>query len=125
MSEDRYVSSRLPTQAELDAALGRDDADALREMIIAVTLLGDDRSQATNLVRMLVNHHDEYVRGNTVLGIGHIARRFGSVPPDLRAAVRAALRDPSEHVRGHAMSAADDLHTFADINVHSPGCPEH
>jgi hypothetical protein len=117
VTEDRYVNPRLPTRAELDAALGRDDPGALQEMVIAVTSLSDDQTQATDLVRVLVNHRDEYVRGNAVLGIGYIARRFGSVPPDLSAAVRAAARDPSDHVSGHAMSAADDLSIFAGIDV--------
>lgn len=118
MSEDRYVTPRTPSGDELAAALDADDVEALREMVVAVTALGDDAEQATALVRRLVSHHDEFVRGNAVLGVGHIARRFGSFAPDLLPRVRAAARDPSEHVRGHAASAADDLQMFAGIQVH-------
>lgn len=121
MNENRYVTPRTPTRAELDAALDVDDVEALREMVVAVTALGDDPGLATNLVRRLITHEDEFVRGNAVLGVGHIARRFGSVTPDLLQKVRAAALDPSEHVRGHAASAADDLQMFLRIDVRDDG----
>lgn len=111
----------MPGRAALDAALEADDVEALREMVVAVTTLGDDAELATDLVRRLVTHEDEFVRGNAVLGVGHIARRFGSVAPDLLPRVRAAAIDPSEHVRGHAVSAADDLLMFAGIELGDDG----
>lgn len=117
MSENQYVTPRLPDRAELAAALESDDVEALRELVVAVTALGDDAEQAIELVRRLLTHQDEFVRGNAVLGVGHIARRFGSVPPDVLPKVRAAAIDPSEHVRGHAASAADDLYLFAKIDL--------
>jgi hypothetical protein len=121
LNENRYVTPRTPTRAELDAALDVDDVEALREMVVAVTALGDDPGLATNLVRRLITHEDEFVRGNAVLGVGHIARRFGSVTPDLLQKVRAAAIDPSEHVRGHAASAADDLQMFLGVDVRDEG----
>jgi hypothetical protein len=117
LSKNRYIRPPIPNSAELDAALNTDDVDALRRMVIAVTALGEDADRATGLVRQLLRHKDELVRGNAVLGIGHIARRFGSVPADLLPRLRAAKTDPSDYVRGHAASAADDLRMFGHIDI--------
>jgi len=121
MSKRRYVEPRLPEPAELDAALDRDDAAALCEMVIAVTLLGDDGELAMNLVRRLIIHENDAVRANAVLGVAHIARRFGWVAPDLLPNVREAAADPSFHVRGQAETASDDLKWFLGIDVSDAG----
>lgn len=58
-------------------------------------------------------HDDEWVRGNAVLGFGHLARTLGRLDEArVRPVVEAALRDPSAVVRGQAVSAADDLTHF-------------
>jgi hypothetical protein len=116
LNDDRYVEPEVPDQARLDAALNTDDVEALRNMVVAVTMLADD-SQATELVRRLLVHEDPIARGNAILGVGHLARRFGSVAPDLVPMVQAAARDRFDHVRGHAASAADDMSMFAGIDV--------
>jgi hypothetical protein len=111
MGARRYDSPRLLGRAELDAALTSDDVQALRHIVVAVTTTGDTTT-AVELVRRLLEHGDEKVRGNAVLGVGHLARRFGTVPADLVLGVRAAALDPSAYVRGQADAAADDLATF-------------
>jgi hypothetical protein len=117
MASRRYVAPRVPDEAELARALADDDAPALSAMVIGSTAAGDDPDRAGDLVRRLLTHPDENVRGNAVLGVGHLARRFGAVEPDLLPHVRAATADPSGYVRGHAESAADDVLTYLRIDV--------
>jgi hypothetical protein len=67
-------------------------------------------------IRLAAND-DEVVRGNAVLGFGHLARRFGELLPEGVSVVRAALSDPSEYVRGQAHAAADDISHFLEIDL--------
>ena len=53
---------------------------------------------------------DCLVRGNALLGFGHLSRRFGELPSDpVYALVANGLSDPDAYVRGQAVAAADDL----------------
>lgn len=68
----------------------------------------------------LTSHEHFNVRGNAILGLGHLARTCGHL--DLAAVVpviSAALGDRHEYVRGHAADAAADLLHY--LGVHVPG----
>ena len=72
---------------------------------------------AENICLALARHADEYVRGNALLGLAHLARtcRTVSSRQAVVEAVTAGLCDHSRYVRGHALDAADDLQLFAGI----------
>jgi hypothetical protein len=54
------------------------------------------------------------VRGNALLGFGHLARRFHTIPnrASVAAAITAGLADADASVRGQAEAAADDFRQF-------------
>ena len=61
----------------------------------------------------LSSHEDIYVRGNAILGFGHLSRTFGELDEAIvKPIVEAAMHDQAPFVCGHAHSAADDLTHF-------------
>ena len=108
---------------EATDALSRDAAEALAvagdvpglsTALIALSLADPDLAWTTAFLLRFTTHASPNVRGNALLGFGHLARRFRSLPgPALvRAAIAAGLADADAFVRGQAESASDDLASF-------------
>lgn len=112
MTTKRFGDSGCYTDQDVEAALRRNDASELLHVAIAVGLGHPNLSWAENVSLQLAAHDDPTVRGNAVLALGHLARRFGALSDAARARVQEALQDPDPHVHGHALSAADDIETF-------------
>lgn len=108
----RYESIPERTPHQADEALGRDDVDELRTVGLAAALNWDDLEAAEALCLRLAAYHDPTVRGNAVLGLGHLARRFGTLSAPSIGVVESALRDPVAYVAGQAEAAQDDISTF-------------
>lgn len=99
--------------ADIEASLEVDDPIELMDLIVEVALDESDRSFAENCCVRLARHRNAMVRGNAVLGFGHLARRFGQLDGRrVHRLVDIALYDHSEYVRDQARSAAEDLRTF-------------
>jgi hypothetical protein len=97
----------------VDLVLGRDDPVELMDWILELASEGGDRELAESCCVRLSRHRNAVVRGNAMLGFGHIARRFGRLDSNrVKRLVDSALHDGSEYVREQAMSAAEDLRTF-------------
>jgi hypothetical protein len=61
----------------------------------------------------LAGHENADVRGNAVVGFGHIARINRKLTESrVRLLIEDASRDENDYVRGHAESAADDVELF-------------
>ena len=110
---DRYEELEAISNDELRAMLKRGDPAELAKGVVRAALHLADFEFAQQLCQKLSNHSDSTVRGNAVLGFGHLARRFrrldeASVPP----IIEAAIKDESDYVRGQACAAADDLIHF-------------
>jgi len=120
---DTYHAPNYDGPDALWAAIARDDVEYLQHGIVAAALDEDDYATVRRICVALSDHRDELVRGNAILGFGHLARRFGEVAPGDARLVRAATLDDSGHVAGHARSAADDIHMFVgvDVLVDAPG----
>ena len=96
-----------------EAAIAEDDLAALRRIVLEIANEARDREWAQSCFIQLARHRDAEVRGNAILGFGHLARRFGRLDPQrVRRIVGIALVDPSPSVREKARSAALDLRTF-------------
>ena|SRR5689334_3523268 len=115
MSERRltYVETGPWNRADVEQALLSDDIGALLVAVIAVAMHDDDWHYAQDLCVRLSSHPHFNVRGNAVLGFGHIARVHGRLD---RAVVQPIIHnarcDQHGYVRGQAESAVDDTTLF-------------
>jgi hypothetical protein len=90
-------------------ALHDDDPQHLLHAVLAVSLHDPDRCYAQDLCVELSAHSHFHVRGNAILGFGHIARRFGYLDREIvQPIIQASLLDEVEYVRGQAIATMDD-----------------
>ena len=104
-----------PGRASFAAAISAREQNRIQELpsiLVSVALYEENPELASSYCLSLVTHENENVRGNALLGLGHIARGFGHLPPEAMAAIFSGLNDNSEYVRGQASSAADDVQQF-------------
>lgn len=114
----RFQNLERYTDADIEAAISRNAPDELPFVPIIVALCASESSEAAAVCIRLSQHDDPYVRGNAVLSLGHIARRFRSLDKStVKSIVEKALMDPSDHVRSLAKSAADEIHQFLHWNI--------
>jgi hypothetical protein len=113
MERARYEPVEFSSEADAEAAITRNDPEELLYVPIAVSLHAERFEWAQALCIRLATHPHFNVRGNAVLGFGHLARRFRRID---RAAVEPlvlrALTDSNEYVRGQAAEAVHDLRHF-------------
>jgi hypothetical protein len=108
-------------QARVEDAIERDDPIELMDLVLDVALAAESREWAQSCCVQLSRHRNANVRGNAVLGFGHLARRFGRLDSQrIRRLVEIALHDPSDYVREQAEVAADDLRTFLSWDFERP-----
>lgn len=114
----RPARKRNPmTLAHISAALSRDDPRELLHIPIALSLDPPEREHpgyAEEICLKLARHSDANVRGNALLGFGHLARTAGVIrkADEVRALVEAGLRDGDSYASGQAEAAAGDLESF-------------
>jgi len=75
--------------------------------------MGTDWRYAQDLCIRLSSHPHFNMRGNAVLGFGHIARVHQQLDQVVvQPIIEAALRDANDYIRGHGVDAADDTAHF-------------
>lgn len=112
------------TREMVEEAISRGDAGRLHRWVIAVSMYDKDAAYAEDLCLRLSGHPDELVRGNAIMGFGHIARVHRRLDESrVKPLIIAALLDSSWHVSGHAYSAKDDTHQFLGWKFASEDCP--
>ena len=109
---NQYREIPNPTEHEVEGALSANESDSLKVLVIGAALHWGDRVAVENLCSRLGAHQNEEVRGNAILALGHLARRFEMLSSHFRFAIRKALSDESKYVRGQALAAADDVEIF-------------
>ena len=110
----------IPGYSRKDAAeaVRRNDPAELRIVVLSVSLYARNRNFAEQFCENLACHSDEVVRGNSILGFGHLARRFRESDADrVKPIIEAGLTDKSQYVRSHAWSAAEDVNRFLGWEV--------
>src|SRR6185436_19314458 len=108
------------TEADVEVVLERGDPQELLYVPIVVGMNAADceRVWAENICLRLAEHPHFNVRGNAVLGLGHIARTCRALNVSAAVPIIAtALQDEHEFVRGHAVGAAEDLATYLGVKV--------
>lgn len=101
------------TENEVSAALLRNDPDELQFVSITIALSGLDRRFSQSVCYQLCSCEDGRVRGNALVSLGHLARRFGQLDePLIKPVIESSLQDRDEYARMCAKSAADEIHQF-------------
>jgi hypothetical protein len=99
------------SREEIDAVIRRDDPSELLYVPIVATLncTAEERAWAEAICIQLSQHSDRVVRGNAILGFGHLARNCGKLNEGVvRPIIELALRDHTFH----ATDAADDCELY-------------
>src|SRR5213078_2800281 len=105
-SRRKYVESVPWTRETVERAVRDDDTEALQRALIAVSMHDEDWRYAQDLCVRLSSHPHPNVRGNAVLGFGHIARVHGQLDRAVvQPIIQTALRDESDYIRGQAVCA--------------------
>ena len=109
----RYEDIPILTKEEILEVLHEADPDELKTIPLSAALGIDDWQWAQAVCLQLATHPEPIVRGNAILGFGHLARVHRRLDRDrVEPALRDALNDRDAYVRGHADSAAEDVTTF-------------
>ncbi len=105
----------------MEAALLRDDPGELARAVLAAALHAEDGAWAEDVCARLASHASPTVRGNAVLGFGHVARVHGALGRERAMPIlEAALADADEYVRGQAHAAVDDVEHFLGWRTSRP-----
>ena len=105
----KYERIEQQSKAEVESAILRDNSDELVYAVLSAALYAEDAFWAENVCVRLAAHENENVRGNAILGFGHIARIHGQLTEaKVRPLIESAFEDKSAFVRDHADSAKDD-----------------
>src|SRR5689334_9371649 len=100
MKAPRYEPIPELTADQVEAALERDDPDELRYAVLAAAFYADDGAWAERVCLQLAAHRHPTVRGNAVLGFGHIARIHRALNrARVEPVIRTALDDSDSFVR--------------------------
>ena len=118
----RYELIGEYSRDEVETALQSNDPQQLSLIVVGVALHAEP-GWAVDVCRRLASHADVTVRGNDLLGFGHLARLHGT--SGLRHAeviplIAAGLRDADAYVRGQADAAADDLEQYLGWHIPRP-----
>ena len=101
------------THKDVEAAIIRNDPAELQLVPVTVALISSDPSFAQEVCIKLAAHENNKVRGNAIMSLGHIARRFRRLNEhEVKPIIEAALQDGDDYVRMLAKSAADEIHQF-------------
>ena len=101
------------TSDDVDAAITRNDPDELQLVSITIALSTSELTMAQEVCLRLSTHRHHKVRGNAVMSLGHLARRFRALDEDkVKPILELALNDQDEYVKMLAKSAADEIQQF-------------
>lgn len=101
------------TSADVEEAMTRNDPEELQLVPVTVALVSVELKAAEAICIRLCSHQDQRVRGNAIISLGYLARRFGALhEASVKPIIESALLDNDESVRSSAKSAADEIHQF-------------
>jgi len=99
-------------------ARGLPDELLYAPIVVGMNAADCDRLWAESICLRLADHPHFNVRGNAVLGLGHIARTCRALTAETAfPVIERGLQDPHPYVRGHADNAASDVHIYLGLLV--------
>lgn len=109
----KYEPIEHRSKGEVESAISRNDPNELLYAVLSAALYSDDGNWAEGICLRLSSHEHFNVRGNAILGFGHIARIHKKLnETKVKPVIEAAMNDQSDYVRGQADAAADDVEFF-------------
>jgi hypothetical protein len=121
MDKFSYQSIPCLDKDEVEAAIARDIAEEVSIAILSAVLHVNDCHWAEAICISLSQHQHFNVRGNAILGFGHLARLHGKLSNQVaKELIENALVDDNDFVRGQANSAADDVEHFLGWKIRRP-----
>ncbi len=106
------------TVEEMEEAIERNVPEELLYVPVWITMDPPDCEWAQNVCIKLSTHEDFNVRGNAILGFGHLARTCGKLTENIvKPLIEKALKDNNEYVRGQAEGAAEDIEHYLKWKV--------
>lgn len=116
-----YETIKELNREQIEAAILRNEPDELLMAVLSAALYSNDPVWSESVCLRLADHEHFNVRGNAILGFAHIARTHGKLDADrVKPIIESALSDESEHVRGHAEEAADDIEHYLKWRLPRP-----
>lgn len=101
------------TKDEIEASIEHDRVKELIYVPIVITMKPIDCKWAEAICVNLTNHGNTNVRGNAILGLGHLARTCRRLNKSVvEPLIQAGLKDRSKIIRGQAQSAAEGIEQF-------------
>src|SRR5687767_8353198 len=121
MENRRYEEIPEFSREQVEAAIRRDDPKELLYVAVSAALHAEDRLWAEGVCVRLASHPHVTVRGDALMGFGHLARLYGALDAEkVRPLIDLGLRDRDPYVRGHAHDAAADVEHFLGWNIARP-----
>lgn len=106
------------TVKDVNAALLREDPAELELVSITMALSDLDVNFTQSVCIRLSSSHYSKVRGNALVSLGHLARRYHMLDEQsVKPIIESALLAADEYVRANAKSAADEIHQFLHWNI--------
>jgi hypothetical protein len=110
---DKLQDLNSITEKDVNAALLRDDHEELEFVSLTLALSDLDFNFTQSICLRLGSSKNSGVRGNALISLGHLARRFRHLEEQsVKPIIEAGLRDANEYVRMSAKSAADEIYQF-------------
>ncbi len=109
----RFQDLECISEIDIETALQRNDPAELPLVPVTVALVFPECAVAQAVCTKLSVHPDNRIRGNAVMSLGYLARRFRMLDrQSVQPVIESALQDRDEYVRANAKSAADEIHQF-------------
>jgi len=101
------------TIQDVNEAILRNNPAELELASITVALSDLDFHFIESICIRLTSYYDNNVRGNALVSLGHLARRFRMLDEQsVKPIIESALLDSHEYVNLCAKSAADEIHQY-------------
>jgi hypothetical protein len=90
----KYEKINQLSPAEIETAISRNNSDDIVYAVLSAALHSEDAAWAEDVYVRLAAHENENVRGNAILGFGHIARIHGQLTEArVRPLIESAFED--------------------------------
>lgn len=101
------------TNEDIERLIRTADDLTVGRAVIYVAMDPPNRIWAERLCIRMAAHPSAYVRGNAILGFGHLARIFRYLnQSSVKGIIESGLSDPDSQVRSKAGDAADDIEWY-------------